>query len=244
VEGEVVALDESGRISFDVLQNSRSKSRAVECYVFDLLIYRGRSLLMTPLRARRELLLEALGPVFHAGGPIRLCETFEAPPRELILAAQELGLEGVVAKRKDSFYEPGKRSGAWIKYKIHRSQEFVVGGCTVGNPLDALIVGHYDGGSLVYVAKVRNGFVPHLRQEVFRRLKPLETQACPFRNLPEKRRTPWALTKEEMKKCRWVAPELVAQIEFNEWTPDGHLRYSRFAGLRDDKDPRQVARET
>ena len=132
---------------------------------------------------------------------------------------------------------------AWFKYKINSSQEFVIGGYTPGNPLDALIVGYYESGKLYYAAKVRNGFVRHLRREVAARLNGLETNGCPFVNLPEKKRTQWALTKEEMKKCVWLRPELVAQIEFNEWTPDGHLRHSTFVGLREDKHPQEVVRE-
>jgi bifunctional non-homologous end joining protein LigD len=93
------------------------------------------------------------------------------------------------------------------------------------------------------VANVRNGFVPRVRQEVYRRFKGLETDRCPFVNLPEKRRTIWALTAEQMKECVWLKPKLVAQIEFTEWTPDGHLRHSRFAGLRDDKRANEVVRE-
>jgi ATP-dependent DNA ligase len=90
---------------------------------------------------------------------------------------------------------------------------------------------------------VRNGFVPQLRREVATRLKGLEIATCPFANLPERKRTQWALTKEEMKNCVWLKPELGAQIEFTEWTPDGHLRHSKFVGLRDDKTPREVGRE-
>jgi len=93
------------------------------------------------------------------------------------------------------------------------------------------------------VGKVRNGFVSQVRREVYREFKRLEIDTCPFANLPEKKRTMWALTKEEMKNCRWLKPELVAQIEFAEWTPDGHLRHSKFIGLREDKDPWAVRRE-
>jgi ATP dependent DNA ligase-like protein len=124
-----------------------------------------------------------------------------------------------------------------------RREEFVVGGYTAGNPFDALIVGCYDGARLNFVAKVRNGFVPHVRREVFHRLKGLVTEKCPFDNLPEKRRTQWALTSDEMKECHWLKPRLVAQIEFTEWTPDEHLRHSSFVALRDDKEARQIRRE-
>ena len=140
-------------------------------------------------------------------------------------------------------YEPGKRSGAWLKYRINRGQELVIGGYTPGNPFDALIVGYYQDGKLNYAAKVRNGFVPRVRREVFQAVKGLQIQQCPFVNLPEKKRTQWALTREEMKNCIWLKPELVAQIEFAEWTPDGHLRHAAFVGLRDDKEPREVKRE-
>jgi bifunctional non-homologous end joining protein LigD len=119
----------------------------------------------------------------------------------------------------------------------------VIGGYVPGNPIDSIIVGYYQDGRLLYAAKVRNGFVPHTRREVAAKLKGLEIATCPFANLPERKRTQWALTKEEMKNCKWVRPEMVAQIEFAEWTPDAHLRHSTFVGLRDDKDPREVVRE-
>jgi bifunctional non-homologous end joining protein LigD len=96
---------------------------------------------------------------------------------------------------------------------------------------------------MYYAAKVRNGFVQHTRKEVFQSLKGLKIDTCPFVNLPERKLTQWALTREEMKNCVWLRPELVAQIEFGEWTPDGHLRHSKFVGLREDKDPRNVVRE-
>ena len=176
--------------------------------------------------------------------PIALSESLDASRDELVRVAKEFGFEGIVAKRKDSVYESGKRTGAWVKYKVNQGQEFVIGGYTVGNPFDALIVGYYEGQRLLYAAKVRNGFVPQLRREVASRFKGLEIDTCPFANLPEKKRTQWALTKEEMKNCVWLKPELVAQIEFTEWTPDGHLRHSKFTGPRDDKSPSDVVRES
>ena len=94
---------------------------------------------------------------------------------------------------------------------------------------------NYDDDKLIYAAKVRNGFVPRLRRKVWQKFKALEIASCPFANLPEKKRTQFSLTREEMKNCIWLKPQLVAQIEFTEWTPDGHLRYSKFVGLRDDK---------
>jgi LigD-like primase-polymerase/ATP dependent DNA ligase-like protein len=113
---------------------------------------------------------------------LKSCEVaFETTPADLIRAAKEQSLEGIVAKRKDSIYEPGKRSAAWLKYRINRGQEFVIGGYTPSHPFDALIVGYYEGNKLYYVAKVRNGFVPLVRREVYRKFKGLEIRHLPFR---------------------------------------------------------------
>src|SRR5215831_15039638 len=113
----------------------------------------------------------------------------------------------------------------------HTIDLIVIGGYVPDNPLDSIIVGYYQEGKLYYAAKVRNGFVPRTRWKVFQRIRGLEIDTCPFANLPERKRTQWALTQEEMKNCVWVKPELVAQIEFGEWTLDGHLRHSKFVGL-------------
>src|SRR5262245_1792084 len=242
LDGEIVALDESGRVSFNLLQHHRSRAQALVFYAFDVLIYRGRSVLTVPLYFRREVLHRIFGDSNAA--PIGLSENIEAAPTDLIRVAKEFGFEGIVAKRKDSCYEPGKRTSAWVKYKVNQGQEFVIGGYTPGNPFDALVLGYYESERLLYAAKVRNGFVPLVRREVASRFNGLETDTCPFANLPEKKRTQWALTKEEMKNCVWLKPELVAQIEFTEWTPDGHLRHSRFVGLRADKEAREVVRES
>ena len=102
----------------------------------------------------------------------------------------ELGLEGIISKRQDSLYESGKRGGAWVKYKVNKGQEFVIGGYTPGNPFDAIIVGYFKGDKLLYAGKVRAGFVHPERRKVMARVKPLQTDVSPFANLPEKRDTP------------------------------------------------------
>ena len=244
VDGEIVAMDSKGQVSFNTLQRHRSEASAIRFYVFDLLILRGRSMLHEPLLKRRDALTDLLRPVRKKSSAIDLSQTVTASANDMIRAITELGLEGIIAKRQDSLYESGKRSGAWVKYKVNKGQEFVVGGYTPGNPFDAIIVGYYQGDKLLYAGKVRAGFVPHVRREVMARMKPLETDVCPFANLPEKkRRTQWALTAEEMKNCVWLKPELVVQIEFTEWTPDDHLRHAAFAGIRKDKKARDVVRE-
>ena len=122
----------------------------------------------------------------------------------------------------------------------------MIGGYVPGaHGLDSIVVGYYRGKELVYVARVRNGFVPASRRRVFEKLRPLVVPECPFVNLPERHKGRWGdgLTAEDMEKCVWVRPELVAQIEYLEWTESDHLRHSKFAGLREDKDARAVVKE-
>jgi bifunctional non-homologous end joining protein LigD len=242
IDGEVVAIGPDGRVSFNALQHARPNAH-LQFYAFDVLIHRGAKVTGLALEDRRELLADALTKVQY---PVIQSTAFDVSPADLLKAAKELELEGVIAKRKGSIYEPGRRSSAWLKFKINRSQEFVIGGYTVGiDPFDALIVGCYEGRELRYVSRVKAGFNPPLRRELYRLLAILETERCPFTNLPEAHRYRWdvGLTQADIKNCRWLRPKLVAQIEFTEWRPDGHLRHSSFAGLRDDKDVRQIMRE-
>lgn len=153
---------------------------------------------------------------------------------------------GLGAKRRDSRYEPGMRTGAWQKMRVSRSQAFVIGGYTLGSKtLDAVVFGYYAGGKLMYAGRTRNGFTPSSREQLFKRFPTLATVECPFANLPEAKGGRWGegLTAEKMQQCRWLKPALVGQFEFVEWTPDGHLRHSRFLSLRDDKKPGEVVRE-
>lgn len=127
----------------------------------------------------------------------------------------------VVAKKIDSWYEPGQRSGAWVKDRTIRGQELVIGDYLPGAyGFDSLLVGYYEGQKLIFIAKIRNGFTPALKREIKRRMVPLETGRCPFANLPEPKdaRRGEALTTEVMKKCRWLKPRLVARIGFTDWT--------------------------
>lgn len=177
---------------------------------------------------------------------IKLVDYLEAAPGNLLAAIRAQRLEGIVGKRKTSLYEPGKRSGAWIKFRVNAGQEFVIGGYIPGpHGLDAIIVGFYRDKELIYVARVRNGFVPATRRLVFEKLKPLVQVECPFVNLPETHKSRWGegLTAEDMKKCIWTRPKLVAQVEFLEWTGSNHLRHSKFVGLREDKDASAVTKE-
>jgi len=243
LDGEVVALDAEGRPSFNVLQNRRPAAAKIFYYVFDVPIYRGKSMFGVPLEKRRRL-LESIAA--RLGEPVRLSEVFTGSANDLIAAARNLHLEGLVAKRKHSNYEPGRRSGAWIKHRINQGQEFVVGGYVPGSDgFQSLLAGYYEGDKLLFIAKINNGFVPRVKREITARFKGLETDVCPFANLPEKKgaRRGEALTAAAMKRCRWLRPELVVQVEFADWTAANHLRHAKFAGLRDDKPAREVVRE-
>ena len=243
VDGEVVALDEDGRPSFNLLQNY-SPGTPVVYYVFDVMVLAGRDVKARTLEARRELLEGDVLPSLRE--PVRYAGELDAGLRELVHSVKAQGLEGLVAKRRDSIYEPGLRSGAWMKMRINRGQEFVIGGYTFGtSTFDALVIGYFDGPRLIYAARTRNGFTPRLREQLFKKFRPLEIDECPFANLPEARGGRWGqgLTKAKMADCRWLKPVLVGQFEFVEWTPDNHLRHTRFVGLREDKRARDVGRQ-
>ena len=246
VDGELVVLDETGRPSFSALQNSRFTPDALRFYVFDLLVLKGKDLRKLVLSDRVALLKrQALKGMRE---PVRLSVVFETSAAELAAAAKNAGLEGVIAKRVDSRYESGERSGAWVKFKTNKGQELVIGGYKPGSDgFDYLLVGYYDEDKdLIFIAKIRNGFTPALRREVAKNFARLRTVECPFANLPEpaSARRGEAITAEVMKKIQWLRPKLVAQIEFTEWTKGNHLRHARFIALRDDKKPTDVVKES
>jgi DNA ligase D-like protein (predicted ligase) len=243
LDGEAVAIDESGRPSFNHLQNFVSNNSTIHFYVFDVLAWKGKDLRDKQLWERRALLKDKIIPTLPC---VRFSESFSASADDIVVAVRAQGLEGVVAKRLDSKYESGERSGAWVKMRINAGQEFVIGGYTPSpRNFDALLIGYYDGPKLIFVARTRNGFNPMIRETVFKTLKKLQTDRCPFSNLPETKHGRWGegLTAEDMKDCIWLKPKTVAAFEFAEWTPANHLRHSKFVGLREDKNPNQVRRE-
>ncbi len=245
IDGEVVALDDSGRPSFNALQNFASSKATLVYYVFDVMVLAGTDLRAEPFTVRRQMLGEKV--LSLVSEPIRPLPDLPGSLDDLIEAVKRSGLEGLVAKHRDSTYEAGERSGRWCKMRINAGQEFVIAGYTVHpSTFDALIFGYYEGSELMYAARTRNGFTPALRQALMKRFKGLEITECPFANLPEKKSGRWGqgLTAAKMKDCRWLKPKLVGQFEFAEWTPDNHLRHSRFIALRDDKPPRSVVRES
>jgi bifunctional non-homologous end joining protein LigD len=243
VDGEVVALDDSGRPNFNLLAQFRSGASRIHYFIFDLLVCNDRDLTRLPLSERRDLMKSVL----RLRSPrIRIAEQFEVTASDMLAAVRQQQLEGVIAKRKDSLYETGKRSGAWVKCRANRGQELVIGGYIPGpHGFDSLIVGYYKGKDLIYVARVRNGFVAASRRQVFERIRHLVSPTMPFANLPDTHKSRWGdeLTAEKMKKCVWLRPEVAAQVEFLQWTDADRLRHSKFVGLREDLDPRRVVKE-
>jgi bifunctional non-homologous end joining protein LigD len=240
VDGELVAVDEEGRPSFQALHHQ--SARAVVYYAFDILQIAGRDLTREPLDARRQQLAAAV-----KGTSILVSEPLPGTAAQIERAVRELGLEGVVAKRRTSRYEAGRRSGAWLKVKFSRRQEFVVGGYKPANAgFDSVLVGYYDRGRLHYASKVRAGFTPHSRGEIMRRLSPIGRRTCPFVNLPSVRTSHWGegIAAEDMASLEWVKPVVVVEVAFTEWTRDGNLRHASYVGLREDKPARDVRRET
>jgi DNA ligase D-like protein (predicted ligase) len=244
IDGEVIALDDEGRPSFSMLQNYGSAKAPVLYFVFDVMVLAGRDVMREPLEARRELLEKKILPKLVE--PVRYAAPLDADLPVLVESVKAQGLEGLVAKRMDSRYEPGLRSGAWQKMRVNRGQELVIGGYTIGTKtFDALVLGYYEAGRLIYAARTRNGFTPALREQLFKRFRGFDTKECPFVNLPEAKSGRWGagLTAAKMKECRWLKPVLVAQIEFLEWTGEHHLRHTRFIALREDKAARDVKRD-
>jgi bifunctional non-homologous end joining protein LigD len=245
IDGEVVAFDEEGRPSFNVLQNYGSSVAApVVFYAFDVMVLRGKDVMSEPLEKRQQLLETMVLPKLKE--PVRYAGALNAALPDLVASVKAHGLEGLVAKRLGTRYEPGRRSGAWMKMRVNRGQEFVIGGYTPGTKtFDAIVFGYYEGKRLIYAARTRNGFTPAARVALYKKFAALEIEECPFANLPEERGGRWGqgLTKAKMAECRWLKPVLVAEVEFLEWTSDNHLRHSRFVALRDDKRAKDVTRE-
>jgi len=243
LDGEVVALDEDGRPSFERLQTRmhlasdsavrrRTRDTPVTYMIFDLLYLDGHSTMALGYEQRRELLeeLELEGRAWRTPGYHR------GEGRPLLDATAQLGVEGVVAKRVDCPYEPGRRASGWIKVKNVAVQDVVIGGYTPGGGvrsgrIGALAVGVMDGGPLVYAGKVGTGFTEQTLSMLQRELEPLRRDTSPFDG------------RQPPKDTVFVEPRLVAAVEFREWTKSGTLRAPSFKGLRPDKDPSEAVRE-
>lgn len=247
LDGEIVALDSSGRPSFEQLQgrmhvnDAKRAARLAEAnpvtyLVFDILRLDGRSLLSTPYAERRQV-LEGLGLDGKA---------WKTPPHwtengaSILQAAREQQLEGVLCKLLDSHYYPGRRFPGWLKVKNLRTQEVIVGGWQPGEgrragTIGALLLGIPGEDGLEYAGKVGTGFTERSLRELGTMLEPLQRKDSPFAT---------AIPRKDLVGATWVRPEVVGEVRFSEWTRDGRLRHPAWRGLRDDKAPTDVVRES
>ncbi len=248
IDGEIVALDEEGRSSFQLLQAFElgQERPPIFLYAFDLLRLNGKDLRNFPIEQRKAGLERLLK---ETPGNIRYSASLGTDAEKLLNQARRFGLEGLIGKRAGSLYETGRRTGNWIKLKLQQEQEFVIGGYTEPagsrSHFGALLVGVYEGDQLKFAGKVGTGFDEKILRILLGMFRKVPIQTCPFVDLPEKRlgRYGQGVTASEMKLCHWIEPTIVCQIRFKEWTRDSRLRQPVFLGLREDKDAKEVVRE-
>ncbi len=248
IDGEIVALDENGLSSFQLLQAFElgEERPPIFFYAFDLVRLDGKDLFERPVIERKELLQKLLKTPPEV---IRFSAAIGEDAEELIHQVRGIGLEGLIGKRKNSIYEPGRRSGAWIKLKFQRQQEFVIGGYTPPSGtrkyFGALLVGVYEGKKLEFVGKVGTGFDAGLLRDLHAKFEQIRRDSCPFNNLPETKSARYGQTisAAEMRRCSWVEPQMVCEVRFSEWTRDKKLRQPVFLGIRADKSAEEVVRE-
>ncbi len=236
LDGEIVALNDQGASSFKTLQDALKSgdSGDLQYYVFDLLHLDGEDVRALPL-LKRKAMLKALLDGHDFAGRINYSDHF-GPDSGFIGKVCGLGLEGIVSKRADAPYRSG-RNAAWLKIKCHKRQEFVIGGFRepthAARGLGALMLGYYEDEKLVYAGKVGTGFDSATSVALRKRLDQLVRKAPAYDGVPP----------EVRRGAIWVEPEVVCEVEFTEWTPDGRLRHPSFQGLREDKPARQVGRD-
>ena len=243
LDGEVCALNNQGKSSFQLLQNSAESNHPVVYYVFDVLFEGAKDLRQLSLMDRKTN-LEAI--LLKALDPIRPSTFFTENPQEVLDKMRSVGAEGSIAKLKTSIYETGHRSGAWVKIKFHKGQEFVIAGYTLPKKsrqyFGALILGYYKGKRLIYAGRVGTGFNEKSLKQIYQKLKPLES-AVPLVEDVQEPSGRWRPKGWKASDVRWVKPKFVAQVQFTEWTDKGILRHPSFQGLRIDKNPTDVVRE-
>ena len=244
IDGEVVALDQRGFPDFGLLQRSMDADHFVGgkvpgkvqlvYYPFDLLYVTGIDVRKAPLIERKRLLAEVLLPSDH----VREVEYVEGDGESFYHAVTGLGLEGMLAKRRDGAYEDGARTAAWLKVKAVQEQDLVVAGYAEGDGVRAstfgsLVLGYYQDGVLRYAGRVGSGFDDATLASLSATLSSIETETCPFTAPPE----------PEGPKTRWVRPDLVVRVKFAQWTDDGRLRAAVYLGLRSDVEAAEVGRD-
>lgn len=238
LDGEVVALDASGRASFQKLQQSLNKGLGAGLifHAFDLIYFDGFSLTKVPLVERKRVLAELIPPLGE-GGVLRYSDHVEGNGAQFFKQACEYGIEGIVSKLADSTYDSW-RTRSWQKIKCLQRQEFVIAGYTLsdkGIPFSSLVLGVYDKGKLIYAGRAGTGFSNKLRAELKKMLDAIARPKMPFASIP--------VVDPGLRKAIWAEPKLVGEVAFTEWTDEGIIRHPSFQGLREDKKAREVVRE-
>jgi bifunctional non-homologous end joining protein LigD len=244
VDGEVVVVDKKGKASFGALQNWQSQDEGeLIYYVFDLLWYDGYDLTRLPLTQRKKILSELM----PENSLIRFSKDFETSGVEFLKVAKKAGLEGIVAKRKDSLYHGGERTNEWLKIKANRSQEVIIGGYTNNadsdKPFSSLLVGVYDHGKFIYTGKIGTGFSIKTQKELRTQFEPLIIAKPAFTDKPDVNKPGPFRFNLPKAKITWLKPELICEVNFAEMTADGVMRHPSFGGMREDKEPKDVILE-
>jgi bifunctional non-homologous end joining protein LigD len=246
VDGELIVINKQGVSDFNALQNWRSEADGeLIYYVFDLLWYEGRSIMKLPLSERQSFLKR----IFHPDDDrIRLSEVFPEKGNDFFKAAEKLGLEGIMAKKADSTYIPGARSKSWLKIKVHKRQEVVIGGYTINEGTDklfsSLLLGVFDRGRLQFVGKVGTGFNDKMQKEMMKQFKPLVIKSSPFSTEPDVNQPSRFRPNPPHAEAVWLKPDLVCEVTYAEVTEDGVFRHPSFKGMRTDKKAQEVVLET
>jgi bifunctional non-homologous end joining protein LigD len=245
IDGEIIVLNEQGISNFSALQNWRSEADGqLVLYAFDILWYNGKNLMNLPLSSRLDILKEIFP---KDNDSIRISEAFPEHGKEFFEAAGKLGLEGMIAKKKDSLYIPDIRSKYWLKIKFHKRQEVVIGGYTVnegsGKLFSSLLLGVYEKGIFQFVGKVGTGFTDKLQREMMKQFKPIVINQSPFQTAPDVNQPTRFRPNPPHASAVWLKPELICEITYAEMTNDGVFRHPSFKGLRTDKKASEVFRE-
>ncbi len=246
LDGEIIVMNDKGAADFSDLQGWRSEADGhLVYYIFDILWLDGEDLTKKTLSERRKI-LQSIIPGGDA--TLRLSESFDAEGKELFQLAEKFGLEGIIAKKEDSLYHPGIRSKEWLKIKTEKRQEAVIAGYTknegTSKKFSALLLGLYEKGEFVFIGPVGTGFSTKLQDELLKKMKPLETSKCPFKTVPDYNKPSRFRPNPPKAAVTWLKPQLVCEISYRELTKDGAIRHPSFKGLREDKNAKDIRRET
>ncbi|MBK9982240.1 MAG: DNA ligase D [Saprospiraceae bacterium] len=245
VDGEIVVLDDRGKPDFGSLQNWRSEADGdLVYYVFDLMWLNGYDLTKVPLTERRNILMQLI-PSGHS--IIRMSDAFESKASDLLKAVRKMGLEGIMAKKKDSLYYPGARTKGWLKMKSNKRHEVVIGGFTQNEgsikTFSSLLVGINKNGDLIYTGKIGTGFSDKLQKEMMKLFKPLIRRVNPFKGTIDVNKPSRFRPDLPNASATWLKPELVCEVSYTEMTSDGVMRHPSFEGMRNDKNAKDVHEE-